>query len=111
MKIAVLGINYYPEITGIGAYTAEMCEYLAAKGHTIDVFTGFPYYPFGEEFSGWYKECNLKPYSLFAKEKYNGVTIYRTGLYKPKKPNVFKRIFHELFLHAMLEVVVYKFKV
>ena len=30
MKILVYGINYAPELTGTGKYTAEMAEWLAA---------------------------------------------------------------------------------
>ena len=32
MKILVYGINYSPELTGIGKYTGEMVEWLAAQG-------------------------------------------------------------------------------
>ncbi len=31
MKILVYGINYSPELTGIGKYTGEMVEWLAAE--------------------------------------------------------------------------------
>ena len=45
MKILVYGINYAPELTGIGKYTTEMCEWLAQKGHQVEVITALPYYP------------------------------------------------------------------
>ncbi|STL73572.1 putative glycosyl transferase [Escherichia coli] len=35
MKILVYGINYSPELTGIGKYTGEMVEWLAAQGHEV----------------------------------------------------------------------------
>jgi hypothetical protein len=45
MHIGVLGINYWPDRTGIAPFTTGRCEYLAARGHRVTVFTGFPYYP------------------------------------------------------------------
>ena len=45
MKIIIYGINYYPELTGIGKYTGEMDEYIASKGHDVRVITAPPYYP------------------------------------------------------------------
>ena len=30
MKILIHGINFYPELTGIGKYSGEMAEWLAA---------------------------------------------------------------------------------
>ncbi len=54
MKILVYGINYSPELTGIGKYTGEMVEWLAAQGHEVRVITAPPYYPqwqVGENYS------------------------------------------------------------
>ncbi|GHL49096.1 hypothetical protein ECZU29_39460 [Escherichia coli] len=56
MKILVYGINYSPELTGIGKYTGEMVEWLAAQGHEVRVITAPPYYPqwqVGENYSAW----------------------------------------------------------
>src|SRR5690242_10666081 len=39
------GINFAPELTGIGKYTGEMAERLAARGHDVTVVTAYPYYP------------------------------------------------------------------
>ena len=41
MKILLYGINFAPELTGIGKYTGE----LAARGHEVRVVTAPPYYP------------------------------------------------------------------
>ena len=72
-----------------------MCEYLAKKGYNVDVFTGFPYYPFGEDFSFWYKKKKISHSRIFFTEQINGVKVIRSNLYKPKKPNTPKRILHE----------------
>ena len=39
MRLLIYGINYAPELTGVGKYTAEMAETLAALGH--EVLCGF----------------------------------------------------------------------
>ncbi|MGL5902551.1 MAG: hypothetical protein ACRCZO_07670, partial [Cetobacterium sp.] len=43
-KIAVIGLNYYPEESGTGLYTPEMCDYLQ-KEFQVEMITGYPYYP------------------------------------------------------------------
>jgi colanic acid biosynthesis glycosyl transferase WcaI len=45
MKILIYGINFAPELTGIGKYTGEMVEWLVAQGHEVRVVTAPPYYP------------------------------------------------------------------
>ena len=45
MKILIYGVNYAPELTGIGKYSGEMAEWLAAQGHEVRVVTAPPYYP------------------------------------------------------------------
>ena len=45
MRILVWGINYAPEVTGIGPYNTVMCEYLQAQGHDVEMVTTFSYYP------------------------------------------------------------------
>ena len=45
MKILVYGINYAPELTGIGKYTAEMAATLAGYGHDVRIVCAPPYYP------------------------------------------------------------------
>ena len=43
-KIAVIGLNYYPEDSSTGLYTTEMVEHLS-KEFEVEVVTGYPYYP------------------------------------------------------------------
>lgn len=45
MKILLYGINYSPELTGIGKYSGEMARWLAEQGHEVRVVTAPPYYP------------------------------------------------------------------
>ena len=88
MEILVLGINYHPELTGIGVYTAELCEYLAKRGHRVTVITGFPYYP-------QWKIANGYKGQFYQREDRNRITIRRSYLFVPQKVSSFKRIVHE----------------
>ncbi|MFL5679351.1 MAG: glycosyltransferase [Chloroflexota bacterium] len=45
MRILIIGINYAPEETGIGPYTAGLAEHLFGLGHQVEVVTGLPHYP------------------------------------------------------------------
>ena len=45
MRVLIVGINYSPELTGIGPYTAGLAEHLAARGDEVTVITGLPHYP------------------------------------------------------------------
>ena len=89
MKIFVLGINYYPELTGIAAYNTEMCEYLKDVGHEVTVFTAFPYYPEWKIRKRYEKK-------LFMVESYQGIKIRRSYVYVPQKVTPRTRILHEL---------------
>lgn len=98
MRILVHGINYSPELTGIGKYTGEMCEWLGEQGHEVTVITAYPYYP----------EWQIHPsYSgkFWHKEVVNNVVIYRCPLYVPKNVTSAKRILHEFsFLLSTLPI-------
>ncbi|HDR2860688.1 TPA: colanic acid biosynthesis fucosyltransferase WcaI [Enterobacter asburiae] len=86
MKILVYGINYSPELTGIGKYTGEMVEWMADQGHDVRVITAPPYYPewqVGERYSGW----------RYRREQ-GAATVWRCPLYVPKQPSTLKRLIH-----------------
>jgi colanic acid biosynthesis glycosyl transferase WcaI len=89
MRILLVGINFYPELTGIGKYSAEMAAYLSHSGHQIRVVTAPPYYPTWyilDDFKGW----------VYSKDSWEGITIYRCPLWVPKKPTGLKRLIHLL---------------
>lgn len=88
MRVLILSINYWPEVTGIGAFTTYRAEYLAAAGYDVEVCTTFPYYPewkLPAKYSG----------KLTASETRNGVRIRRSYAYVPNPPSAVKRIVHE----------------
>ena len=88
MRILIYGLNYAPELTGIGKYTGEMSSWLAARGHEMRVVTAPPYYPawsIREDYRG----------RLYRTEKIAGEpVVYRTPLYVPAKPTGLKRMAH-----------------
>lgn len=89
MRILLYGINFSPELTGIGKYSGELIEWLASKNHESCVITAPPYYPtwkVGEGFSSFY----------FKKEKQQKISVYRCPLWVPKHPNAIKRLIHLL---------------
>ena len=45
MRILIHGMNYAPELVGIGKYTGELGAWLASRGHRVTVLTAPPYYP------------------------------------------------------------------
>jgi colanic acid biosynthesis glycosyl transferase WcaI len=87
VKILIYGINYSPELTGIGKYTGEMGAWLATQGHDVRVITAPPYYP------EWLVHKDYKAIS-YKKEEINDVLVFRCPLYVPKEPNTLKRLLH-----------------
>jgi len=45
MRILIHGINFYPELAGVGKYTGEMASWLASRGHQVRIVTAPPHYP------------------------------------------------------------------
>ncbi|GGC97300.1 glycosyltransferase WbuB [Halopseudomonas salina] len=87
MNIVLYGINYSPELTGIGKYSGEMGEWLQRSGHQVSVITAPPYYPewrVKEGFTG----------SRWHQADENGVRVTRCPLYVPREVNSLKRLLH-----------------
>lgn len=87
MRLLLYGINYLPELTGIGKYSGEMCEWLAARGHEVRVVTAVPYYPEWRVPDGYRGR-------LYRSETRNGVEVHRSNLFVPRAPNTPTRLLH-----------------
>lgn len=87
MKLLLYGINFAPELTGIGKYTGEMAHWLASQGHEVRVITAPPYYP------DWAVRPGYSARS-FTTEDWHGVKLMRTPLWVPHKPSGLKRLLH-----------------
>ncbi|HYQ73036.1 MAG TPA: glycosyltransferase WbuB [Gammaproteobacteria bacterium] len=89
MRFLIIGINYHPELIGIGKYTGEMAEWLAQQGHEVRVVTAPPYYPdwmVHKGYSAWRYIC----------EETAGIRVFRCPVWVPCRPSGFKRILHLL---------------
>ena len=87
MKILLYGINFAPELTGIGKYTGEMAAWLAAAGHEVRVVSAPPYYPEWKVWPGYSA-------SRWRRETWHGVTVFRTPVWVPEKISGLKRVLH-----------------
>lgn len=88
LTIAILGINYAPEPTGIAPYTAGMATALAARGHDVQVFTGYPHYP------DW--RPNAGGFEFRSEEMLDGVLVHRFKHPVPQRFSWFRRALMEL---------------
>jgi colanic acid biosynthesis glycosyl transferase WcaI len=96
MRILIYGINYSPELTGIGKYTSEMATWPAKQQHDVEVVTALPYYP------EWNIHESYKGKG-WTTEIIEGVKVHRCPLYVPKNITSLKRILHEIsFLVALI---------
>ncbi len=87
MKILIYGLNYAPEPIGIGRYTGEMAQWLAARGHDVRVVTAPPYYPawrISEGYSAW----------RYGFERMAGVRVARCPLWVPSRRSGLNRLLH-----------------
>jgi len=56
-RVFIYGMNYAPELIGVGRYTGEIGAYLATAGCRIDVITAVPHYPgwsVRDGYSNWF---------------------------------------------------------
>ena len=99
MRILIYGLNYIPELTGIGKYTGEMAEWLSLHGHEVHVVTAPPYYPQWSVADGvanrWTREVAKGPTPREQGEDKGGdLVVFRCPLWVPLKPSGLKRLVH-----------------
>lgn len=87
MKILLYGINFAPELTGIGKYTGELAAWLVARGHEVRVVTAPPYYPAWTISAGY----NAQAYKT---EEWQGAKVFRCPLWVPRQPSGVRRLVH-----------------
>ena len=89
MKILLHALNYWPELIGVGKYTSEMAQGLAAQGYEVRVVTAYPYYP------QWRIDDAYRG-RLYARETIDGVTVLRCPLWVPRRQSAAARVLHLL---------------
>lgn len=88
MRLLIVGINYSPELTGIGPYTSALANHLAAQGDQVTVVTGQPHYPDWRPPPG-------RSRRLVAREMLNGVRVLRVPHYVPRHQSAVRRALYE----------------
>lgn len=88
VRVAILGINYAPEPTGIAPYTTGLARGLAARGHQVEVLTGFPHYPQWKRVAG--------SVGFRTDELDDQVRLRRLAHHVPRNPGGFGRAAMEL---------------
>ena len=86
-RILIIALNYAPELVGCAKYTTELAEYLALRGHQVEVITGPPYYP------AWAIPTGYSGVR-WRSEVLNDVIVHRTPLYVPANPGGVRRTLH-----------------
>jgi colanic acid biosynthesis glycosyl transferase WcaI len=87
VKVLILGLNYHPELIGVGKYTGELAEWLGARGHLVRVVTAPPYYPawrLAPDHASW----------RYRAEEIGRAEVLRCPLWVPKAPSALKRVLH-----------------
>jgi colanic acid biosynthesis glycosyl transferase WcaI len=89
MKVLITGLNFAPELTGIGKYSGEMAQWLCASGIGVRAVVAPPYYP------GWSVAAGHSGFR-YRIEQLAGARVFRCPLYVPARPSGLKRILHLL---------------
>jgi colanic acid biosynthesis glycosyl transferase WcaI len=101
MNILILGINYAPEMVGIGPYTAGMAQFLAAAGHSVTVVCAKPYYP----------QWKVEPAYAGGGQRVSvehGVRVVRVPTYVPTNPDGKRRLLHHMNFAARAELAMWE---
>jgi colanic acid biosynthesis glycosyl transferase WcaI len=88
-RVLIYGINYAPEIAGVGRYTGEIGEHLVALGCEVHVVTAPPHYP------GWAAQHGHSP-RRWTRESLAGAMVHRCPLYLHPKMSGVRRLFAPL---------------
>ena len=93
MRVLLLGLNFAPELIGVGKYTADFAAWLTERGHEVRVITAPPYYPdwrVGRGYAAW----------QYRREDIAGAQTLRCPLWVPGEPTAARRILHLLSFAA-----------
>jgi len=85
MHILLFNIYFHPDPTGTGLVMGELAIDLRARGHDVTVVTTVPHY-------GLDAVPDTYRGKLLVDERWHGVRIIRTGVWLPRRQNIFSRI-------------------
>jgi colanic acid biosynthesis glycosyl transferase WcaI len=101
MKFLIYGLNFYPELVGVGKYTGEMAQALMERGHKVSVVTAPPYYPQWKVMEGY----QAGKYSM---EQNGRLRVMRCPLWVPRRVTGLTRVVHLLSFALSSAPVLYK---
>ncbi|MDZ7712231.1 MAG: glycosyltransferase [Rhodovibrio sp.] len=100
LKILILALNSAPDLVGAGKVTGEMADWLAARGHRVEVVAAPPFYP------GWRVADGYSP-GAYRRDNQGAVGVLRCPTYVPRRPTGARRVLHHLsFAVSSLPAVV-----
>ena len=73
IRILIHGMNYAPEMLGVGRYTGDLGRHLAGLGNHVEVVTAPPHYP------GWHVWTGFRA-GWYSREKLHGADVFRCPL-------------------------------
>lgn len=82
MRVALVSVNFWPEVTGIGPYARAYADLLHDAGHDVRVVTSWPHYP----------EWRVRP----ADDAALPYLVRRCRHYVPSRPTALRRMAFEL---------------
>lgn len=97
LHVLVATSSYAPDRTGMAPLNADLCEYLASRGHRISVLTCFPHYPH------WRVPAAYRG-KLWQRESIRGVEVYRSYAYIPSRRTTLRRIAYDTSIGATVAV-------
>lgn len=83
----MVSLNYAPETTGVGLYSGELAQTLAARGHSVSVLCGNPHFPQWKLYDGY------RAFHWMHTIEEN-VTVTRCPIYIPAKIGGGNRLMH-----------------
>lgn len=88
-RLLLLSLNYSPELTGIGKYSGEMTESLAARGHEVTVVCAPPHYP------SWSVQPGHAAWRYSVERSQPGLTVLRCPTWVPRRPGGAARLLYQ----------------
>ena len=85
MRIAVLTLNFAPEMGATATRLFELTTRLAARGHDVTVITAMPNYPTGRVFDGYRGRLRVE-------DEMDGVRVIRTWIRPSESARPFPRL-------------------
>jgi len=93
--LLLVSLNYAPEPTGIGPYSAGVASHLAAQGYEVSAITGLPHYPAWRVGPAYARGARRR-------ERIDGVAVHRSSHYVPRRQSAVRRALYELSSLSML---------